>query len=77
MKTLLIALLIPMSVHAMDFDVEWPTSNSKEHTLVITIDKCETKFKIKTEDLQKFEKSDEALNQAVDLAMKHTNNGCR
>jgi CO dehydrogenase/acetyl-CoA synthase delta subunit len=77
MRKLILILLVSTNAHAMDYDVEWPRSNSKEHVLLITIDNCKTEFKVKTEDLDKFANSHEALKQAVDLAMEHTNNGCK
>lgn len=77
-KLLLIAtLLIPIRSAAIDYDVEWPTSDEKGiHLLVITINGCSTKFKVKDEDLSAFSENDKALDQAVDKSYERSNSGC-
>jgi len=69
---------VPLKALAtFDYDVDWPFSDSVSHTLAITINGCETKFRIMNEDFDKFATSKEALTQALDKAMKRAKNGCK
>ena len=76
----LVAFLLasmPLKALAFDYDVDWPTSDKTSHTLAITINGCETRFKVLNEDFDKFSKSEEALVQALSKAMKRANDGCK
>jgi len=68
---------LPLKALAFDYDVDWPFSDKTSHTLAITINGCETRFRILNEDFDKFAESKEALIQALDKAMKRANNGCK
>lgn len=60
-----------------DYSVDWPSSNAREHTLRIEIDGCVSLFKIKTENLDKFAKSQTALQEVLKAAQKRAENGCK
>jgi len=64
---------------ASTYYVEWPRTDLKAglHILAITIDDCETLFKIKTEDLEAFKNDDEALRQTVQTAIRRARTGCK
>lgn len=76
---MLLILLIPIKSLAFDdYDVDWsPDRDSGMHVLRITIDGCETLFKIKDKDFYIFAKSKAALDQALDKAIEHKDHGCR
>lgn len=78
MKAILL-MLLSFHVHASEIDVDWPTSDPKAHThtLVITVDGCETKFIVKTKDLERLDKNDEALDLSLLIAKKHAATGCK
>lgn len=71
-----ILVLLPFRAAAFDYDVNWTSTNSKESILIITIDKCDTKFKVKNEDLEAFQKNAKALTDAVKKAIERANEGC-
>ena len=75
--TAFLLLSLPLNAFAFDYDVDWPTSDKTSHTLAITINGCETRFRILNEDFDSFTNSKEALKQAVDKAIKRSNNGCK
>lgn len=67
----------PFKALAFDYDVDWPTSDKTSHTLAITINGCETRFRVLNEDFEAFSASSEALKQAIDKAIKRSANGCK
>lgn len=70
--------LFPLNVLALDYDVEWPPSNDpKNFVLLVTIEKCETTFKVPINKLDQFANNDDAMKQLVDLAMQRYKNGCK
>jgi len=76
----IIALLLSLltaEAHALDYDVDWPTSDKTSHTLAITINGCETRFRILNKDFETFSKSDKALTEALERAMQRYNGGCK
>lgn len=68
---------IPSLSYAFDYDVDWPTSKGNLHYLRITIEGCTTVVSVKTEDLEKFKNSDEALQTQIKRAIKRSKNGCQ
>jgi hypothetical protein len=80
MKKLAIMLVVFFPLQGFSFTnyiVDWPRSNSKYHTLEITIETCTTAFKIPTDELSNFRNNSDALDQAVELAIKRYRNSCR
>ena len=73
----LMMLLFSISA-AADVDVDWPYTDQKGvHVLAITIDGCQTRFKIKDEDFKAFTNSSNALDEAIDKAEQRSSSGCR
>lgn len=66
-----------LEASAFDYDVDWPTSDKTSHTLAITINGCETRFRILNEDFDKFVDNEKALTQAIDKAKERANSGCK
>lgn len=76
----LIAFLLvfhPSVSHSFSYDIDWPISDAQSHTLSITINGCETFFKVKNEDLDAFSKDTMILKQALEKAMIKANRGCK
>lgn len=77
MKLFAMLLLISSGAYAMDYDVDMPNSGDPKFELIrVTIDGCETKFKIKKQDFNKFSKNDDAMDQLVQKAIEHSKTGC-
>lgn len=71
-------LMVPSHAKSFqDFDVDFPSSSSKDHTLRITIDGCDTLVKIKSKDLESFSKDSKSLKEAIEIATKRSKNGCK
>lgn len=68
---------LSLEVLAFDYEVDWPTSDKESHTLAITINGCETRFRILNEDFDKFVDNEKALTQAIDKAKERANSGCK
>lgn len=66
-----------LRAEAFDFDVDWPTSDKESHTLAITINGCETRFRVLNKDFEAFSNNKEALQQAIDKAIQRSKNGCK
>lgn len=78
MKLLIIvAVLISNRAMAMDYDLNWVSKNSTESILVITIDGCDTEFKVKNKDLDVFAANHAVLNDVLSKAKEHKASGCR
>lgn len=77
MKTLIISCLIfSFNAVAYNYEIDWTSKNSKESILVITVDQCETSFKVKNEDLEAFANNRQALNDAINKSLQHKESGC-
>jgi hypothetical protein len=69
--------MLSTTAQAMDYDVDMPNSGDPKFQMVrVVIDGCETKFKIKNEDFNKFSKNDEAMDQLIQKAIQHSKSGC-
>lgn len=77
----LLLCLTTCNVEAKTFNnyyVDWPTSKSGQyHVVRVGIENCETTFKIKDKDLEKFSKDAEAKKQLIAKAIARYNNECK
>jgi hypothetical protein len=76
----LITLLLNLNqAGAFTYDVDWPSSDPKTgiHTLAITINGCETLFKVKTEDLESFKDNKQAMREMISIAISKAKSGCK
>jgi hypothetical protein len=80
-KSMLIILLtvvgVTCSAQPYNIDIDWPTSSTKESILAITVNQCETRFSIKNGDLIRFEESTKDLDEALKVAIKRYEDGCK
>jgi len=78
MKSLILAILMmPAIASAFEYDVDMPNSGDPKIQLIrITIDSCQTKFKVKKADFEKFSENPAALTKLVKLAIENANSGC-
>lgn len=74
-----VVLLTPIKTLAFNYDVSWleRKPNENHHILAITINDCETRFKIKNEDFYSFAKKEKVIEQALDKAIERVESGCR
>lgn len=83
-STIALAIVLAISscttaaaVEGFDYDVDTPPSKDKTVNIVrITINKCETNFKVKKADWDKFEGNDEAMKDLVKKAIERAGSGC-
>lgn len=72
-----IAMATCSNANALEYDVDMPNSgDAKIQVIRITIEGCETKFKVKTEDFEKFSKNEDAMTDLVKKAVSRSATGC-
>lgn len=74
---LLILVLLVSSYARADVDVDMPASGDQKLEIIrVSIDGCETLFKIKKEDFKRFSNNDAAMDELVAKANEHARSGC-
>ena len=73
----LLMLLSAGNAAVSDWEIDWPTSNAKEHTLRVVYKGCETLFKILDKDLKDFTDDNKSLDEVIKLAKRHYETGCK
>jgi len=64
------------SFYIREYYIDWPKSNSKTHTLRISINGCESLFEIDNNSFESFVKDDGLLNKTIEIAKERSFNGC-
>ena len=75
----IVAFLIAFApiAEAMQYDVDMPNSGDRKFEVIrITVDSCESKFKIKKEDFPKVAKNTADLQKMVKKAIERSRTGC-
>jgi hypothetical protein len=70
-------ILLSKCAGAAEVDVDMPPSDNPKYQLIrVTIDGCETFFKVKTKDFESLSNNNSAIQDLVDKALKHAQSGC-
>lgn len=80
MNKILILLLIltPAISYSSDSLVEWISSKDPKYDLlVVTINECKTTFKVRKDNINLFEKDENAQEQLTKLAIERSFTGCK
>ena len=77
MSAFLLAMM-PLKAKAFieDYEVDWPSSQNGIHVLRISINGCETLFKVKDKDFYDFAANKEAVKDALNKAIARAKAGC-
>jgi hypothetical protein len=60
-----------------DVDVDWPTSKGNVHSLRVSINGCDTIFLLKTNELEKLNNDNNALDKVIKTSIDHYKTGCQ